>query len=81
MNADGSDRRRLYRSICCIGSWGKPVWSPDETQVAFSVSFHNSAEAAKKSGLYRLDADGRNLRRLSRTGIDPAWQPRRQPRP
>jgi hypothetical protein len=56
-----------------------PVWSPDGTQVAFVRRQHDHWE------VYAVDADGRNLRRLTNTpkkpngevgnSVSPAWSP------
>jgi TolB protein len=47
---------------------GMYVWSPDGTQLAF-VSGRDGSE-----GLYRADADGRNVQRLTDTPtLNPAW--------
>jgi TolB protein len=48
---------------------GAPAWSPDGTQIAVSSN----------RGLYVVQADGSNLRRISTAGAyagRPAWQPR-----
>ncbi|HXE57093.1 MAG TPA: hypothetical protein VNK43_03770, partial [Gemmatimonadales bacterium] len=49
-----------------------PVWSPDRTRIAFSSNRSGDFE------LYLMDADGRNLRRLTEArGVDddPSWTP------
>jgi Tol biopolymer transport system component len=58
INADGSAKRRLYRSVCCLWNWAAPVWSPDGKQIAFAASAAH--------GLLLIASDGRRLRRLSR---------------
>lgn len=67
MNADGTDKKRLYRSGCCVEEWAPPVWSPDGRQIAFSA---NSA-----GGTFVMNADGSGLqRRSSSTSSALAWQ-------
>lgn len=67
INADGSGERRL------LDFWGLEFdWSPDGTRIAFG-SDHEGFR-----GIYVMDADGRNLRRLSQTRAGengPAWSP------
>ena len=57
INADGSGKKRLYHSACCVGLWAPPVWSPDGRMIAFSA---NSA-----GGTFVINADGSGLRMLS----------------
>jgi len=67
MNANGSGRKRLYRSGCCVDLWAPPIWSPDSRMIAFSA---NSA-----GGTFVINADGTGLRRLSPTTPDSlSWQ-------
>lgn len=67
MNADGSGKKRLYRSRCCVGSWGRPTWSPDGRMIVFSA---DSAD-----GTFVINADGTGLRRVSPiTYEDLSWQ-------
>jgi WD40-like Beta Propeller Repeat len=71
MNADGSDKQRLYRSGCCVGSWAPPIWSPDGRLIVFS--------ADSAGGTFVINADGTGLRRLSSGVYDSlAWQPLRK---
>ena len=71
INANGTGRQLLYRSACCIGSWGRPTWSPDGKSVVFGVGL-NSDPA--RSGIYTIRADGRRLRRLADAPTEAAWQ-------
>lgn len=67
MNADGSDKKRLYRSGCCVSEWAPPVWSPDGRQIAFS--------ADSSGGTYVINADGTGLRRVSSSPSNSlSWQ-------
>jgi dipeptidyl aminopeptidase/acylaminoacyl peptidase len=67
INADGSAKKRLYHTGCCIMDWGGPIWSPDGRLIAFS--------AHTAGGTFVMNADGTGLRRLSRTTAGLAWQP------
>jgi len=68
MRADGTQTRRI--SISDAGDV-RPSWSPDGRRIVFA----RSAEGR----LYIVGADGRHLRRLSRSGYgadsEPAWSP------
>lgn len=67
MNADGSGKKRLYRSRCCVGNWGRPTWSPDGRMILFS--------ADSAGGTFVVDADGTGLRRISPIAYeDLSWQ-------
>jgi TolB protein len=69
MNADGTGRKRLYRSGCCVMDWAPPVWSPDGRMIAFS--------ADSAGGTFVINADGSGLRRLSpTTSSSLSWQQR-----
>ena len=69
MNADGTDKRRLYHSGCCVGWWSPPLWSPNGRSIAFS--------ADSAGGVLVMNDDGTQLRTLSGTPSDVAWQPLR----
>jgi Tol biopolymer transport system component len=65
--ADGSEKRRLYHSACCVGSWTGPIWSPDGTKIAFAA---DSAD-----GTFVVASDGIGLRRLSTASANGiTWQ-------
>jgi TolB protein len=66
MNPDGSNRRRLYGSPCCVYDWSPPIWSPNGEAIAFSA---NSA-----GGVVVMNSDGTHIRTLSRRTSDLAWQ-------
>lgn len=69
MNADGSAKKRLYRSDCCVGEWAPPVWSPDGRQIAFS--------ADSAGGTFVMNADGSGRTRVSRSiSFSLSWQTR-----
>jgi Tol biopolymer transport system component len=70
MNADGSGKRRLYHSDCCVNFWAPPIWSPDGRMIAFS--------ADSAGGTFVMKADGSGLRRVSTsTSTRLSWQERR----
>jgi formylglycine-generating enzyme required for sulfatase activity len=69
MNADGSDQRQLTSG----GTAAYPAWSPDGARIAF----HRHQSDAVWS-IYVIDADGRNLQRLTTSetrDANPVWSP------
>ena len=65
MDANGENLQRLTNE----GRYNSaPAWSPDSSSIAF-YSIRND-----DSGIYVMDTDGRNLRKLD-TGISPSWSP------
>lgn len=62
---------RLDELLCC------PTWSPDRRQIAFAIA------SGMSHGVYVMDADGGNLRRLAyvqrtdgdRPPLSPVWSP------
>src|SRR3712207_6711701 len=80
MNADGSGVRRLIAPV--RGPEGAPSrdflpgWSPDGRQIAFTSNRGGFGEP----DIFRIDADGTDLTRLTRTptftgDFGPAWSP------
>lgn len=71
MHADGSDQRQLTstRRISEI----EPTWSPDGSQIAYAIdpTYYGVSEA----GIWVINSNGRNPRRLTHVGSDPAWSP------
>lgn len=65
MRADGSAARRLVRTPA--HAWQdrqySPTWSPDGRRIVFTM-----AATAENPELYAVGADGRGLKRLTRTG-------------
>ena len=61
VDADGANRRYLTRG-------SDPVWSPDGKRVAYSVR-------GEDHGVWVVDLDGSNRRRLTDDGSAPVWSP------
>ena len=60
------------------GSAGGAVWSPDGRRIAFSKSNLRRGTIDLSNSIYLVNADGSNLRRLTRGGyddFDPSWSP------
>jgi len=80
---DGSDQRRVTpdyhigRTGTCSFYLAAPAWSPDGTQIAFSVVDERTLSGG--CGISVINADGSNLRGLSAGGCDwenrPTWSP------
>ena len=67
MNPDGTAKKRLYRSVCCVYNYAPPIWSPDGRKLAFA--------ATSAFGVFVLNRDGSGLRRLSRASTSAlTWQ-------
>jgi TolB protein len=74
-DADGSNARVLYDGRGEGEEPGTPVWSPDGRRIAFAMKPAGAADE-NESEVYVMDADGRNVRRLTRTPGDdshPHW--------
>jgi Tol biopolymer transport system component len=68
INANGTNKKRLYSSGCCVMIYADPIWSPNGRVIAFAA---NSA-----GGTFVMNADGSGLRRVSSAVPDElAWQP------
>jgi Tol biopolymer transport system component len=70
INADGSDRRLIYKKIIPLIHGAilatVPIWSPDGSQLAFSPN----------DGMYVVNADGTHLHRIGQGSfVAFAWQP------
>ena len=74
VRADGSGSSELPRNVPLAGAW-----SPDGQRIAVVRVAHSSAEARNptKLGLWVMNADGSNARRVARkaTSGEPAWSP------
>jgi TolB protein len=80
MNADGSGKRRLARSLSG-NHW--TAWSPDGRKLVFAIQARGSAGLCDRAGdcnneLFLINADGSGLRRLTRNAVpdgDAVWSP------
>ncbi len=68
VNADGSGRQKLTTG-------GSPAWSPDGQRIAFARYGGGLAASERHVGVYVMNADGSEQRRLARYGTDPRWSP------
>ena len=76
MDADGKNRRRLSNRFIKDAEW-QPSWSPDGKRIAYTSS-GNQDVAGGHWGIYVIDADGKNLRKLSNDAVNdqqPSWSP------
>lgn len=76
MRSDGTDKRRLTTNETVDAS---PSWSSDGAQLAFT-RIVEPGSATARSGIFVLDADGGNERRLTGSAVpsfdySPAWSP------
>ncbi len=78
MDADGSNAHRLTHTPGeGTSSWAAD-WSPDGKQIAFTSNRDGSPEGWDGNDIYVMDADGSNIRRLTREDGDDgssAWSP------
>jgi Tol biopolymer transport system component len=90
-NADGTDaidvsREALAQPLVApldgVNAALYPTWSPDGSQIAFSLLIDESSSVMARAGdIYRVLPDGSGLRRLTFDGsvsvsnIDPVWSP------
>jgi Tol biopolymer transport system component len=73
VNADGSGQSEMPRNVPLAG-----VWSPDGQRIAIVRFAHSPAEAQDPTqhGLWVMNTDGRNARRVAAEGTGvPAWSP------
>ncbi len=80
MNADGTGARRLTSPVTFAdgraSSDSLPAWSPDGRMIAFT----SDRASGQEPEIHRIDADGTDLRRLTRTepfvgDVHPTWSP------
>jgi Tol biopolymer transport system component len=78
MDIDGTEVRRLTTT----GDDYDPSWSPDGSEIAFTREDDSKADANTNvtSDIFLMDADGDNIRRLTRggpknTNLHPVWSP------
>lgn len=93
MDADGKHPRQIIKLLPGGGLPYSPAWSPDGKQIACTVSFpifaanfaanvviddQDDHDHPDGSGIYIMDTDGQNARRISPLGTlsyNPAWSP------
>jgi Tol biopolymer transport system component len=63
---------KVYDSGCCKSEFAQPAWSPDGEWILFGVDLENRPS---ESGLFLVRPDGSDLRLVSSTLYEPAWQP------
>jgi Tol biopolymer transport system component len=80
MSCHGPVTIRSVPSGAVVGTVGgtklnndQPSLSPDGTQVVFTRTSGKNAEA--KPSIWTASADGSNLKRLERSGLNPLWSP------
>ncbi|MBI4283577.1 MAG: PD40 domain-containing protein [Chloroflexi bacterium] len=67
VNADGTDEHRVAPSTTILS---RPAWSPDSNNLAFRDI------AQERMGVWTVDADGANLRRIFQGNpLPPVWSP------
>lgn len=81
VNADGSGLRRIFDVPQPLENLlTYPAWSPDRNLIAFGIARGSNATVSDDTGIYVIDADGSNLRRILTfgNGIFPSkmsWSP------
>ena len=85
MNANGTQQRRLYHSVCCVSNAAGPIWSPDGKRIAFGVVLDTKTQSGgflglneTRSGIFLMKTDGSKLHRVLRfplAEMQIAWQP------
>jgi Tol biopolymer transport system component len=75
MDSDGQNREMVY---WWGGDAGGPDWSPDGDKIVFA-SYKDSANNWKTNDIFVINADGKNLKRLTEPGpamySSPNWSP------
>lgn len=77
MDADGDNAHQLTPERDGRHA-GQPTWSPDGRQIAYvQGSSVPTLQPSRPGSLFVMDADGGNVRRLTRgdADVDPAWSP------
>jgi Tol biopolymer transport system component len=73
MDADGSGRKRLYRSSREFAQVTRPQWSPDGKFIAFTLAMFD--EEGLAGGIFVVKRDGTGLQRVTDISPQTAWQP------
>ena len=77
MDVDGKHPRLIINAFQVGGSPYSPTWSPDGKQIACALPHPNNI-AERGMGIYIMDIDEQNARRVSPLGTlsyNPAWSP------
>ncbi len=72
MEISTNARRNIHRQLTFNGNKNEsPAWSPDGKWIAFV------SDRAGREGIYRMDADGENVKQLTKQVkcLNPAWSP------
>ena len=72
MEISTNARRNIHRQLTFDGDKNEsPAWSPDGKWIAFV------SDRAGREGIYRMDADGENVKQLTKQVkcLNPAWSP------
>lgn len=80
MDADGKNPRQIIKQFHGDVFAYSPAWSPDGKQIACTISFPDNFpdNGHDGSGIYIMDTDGQNPRRVSTLGTlsyNPTWSP------
>jgi hypothetical protein len=69
INANGSDKRRVYQGMSPLGGYPNPVWSPVWSPDGKLIA------AATSNGTLVMNADGTDVRHVGQPASQVAWQP------
>ena len=76
--ADANKKPLDIQALYKIPTVSGPRWSPDGARLLFVVSRHELTGGKSNDEIYRVDADGKNLRRMTRneaSDVHPRWAP------
>ena len=76
--ADAAKKPLDIAALYKIPSVSSPRWSPDGARLLFVVARHDLPKGKSNQDIYRIDADGKGLRRMTRdeaSDSHPRWSP------